>query len=166
MVAEIERKYLVLNDDWRMSASEGSTFFQTYLMARKDRFTRIRIVDSERAFLAVKFRTSPLRREEFEYEIPYPDAVEMIGHVTDVLEKTRHEVMFRGYRWEIDVYGGARKGLVIAEVELKSETDAAPRPPWLGIEITGVDAYSNRAMARADRLNNSAAVQISLSLIS
>jgi CYTH domain-containing protein len=29
MVAEIERKYLVLNDSWRENASTGSVFCQT-----------------------------------------------------------------------------------------------------------------------------------------
>jgi CYTH domain-containing protein len=147
MVAEIERKYLVLNDSWRKNASTGSVFSQTYLMARKSRFVRIRIIDNARAFLAIKFRTSQLRREEFEYEIPYFDAMEMASYSTEMLEKTRHEVRYGGYRWEIDVYGGASEGLVLAEVELESEHDRPPRPPWLGPEVTGDAAYSNRTIA-------------------
>ena len=147
MVAEIERKYLVSNDSWRKTASAGTVFCQTYLVARKGRFVRIRVIDNARAFLAVKFRTSLTRREEFEYEIPYLDAMEMAAYSTDVLEKTRHEVVYCGYRWEIDVYGGSYEGLVLAEIELASENEKPPRPPWLGPEVTGDMRYSNRAIA-------------------
>jgi adenylate cyclase len=147
MVAEIERKYLVSNDSWRKTASTGTVLCQTYLVARKGRFVRIRVIDNARAFLAVKFRTSLMRREEFEYEIPYRDAMEMAAYSTDVLEKTRHEVVYCGYRWEIDVYSGSHEGLVLAEVELASENDTPPQPPWLGPEVTGDVKYSNRTIA-------------------
>jgi CYTH domain-containing protein len=115
---------------------------------------RIRIIDDARAFLAVKFRTSPLRREEFEYEIPYRDALEMISYSTTALEKTRYLVSYRGYRWEIDVYSGPHEGLVLAEIELDDESDQPPLPPWLGREVTGDTAFSNRTLANALQPDN------------
>ncbi|WP_455274811.1 CYTH domain-containing protein [Rhizobium herbae] len=147
MAAEIERKYLVLNDSWRRHASQGAAFCQAYLTANKNRFVRIRTIDTVRAVLTVKFRTGPLRREEFEYDIPYIDALEMIAYATAVLEKTRYEVRHLGYVWEIDVYSGVNDGLVLAEIELGNEADQPPRPPWLGPEVTGISAYSNRTLA-------------------
>ncbi|MBL0372937.1 CYTH domain-containing protein [Rhizobium sp. KVB221] len=160
MAAEIERKYLVLDDSWRKNASIGSVFCQTYLMARKSRFVRIRIIDNARAFLAIKFRTSALRREEFEYEIPYLDALEMASHSTALVEKTRYEVDCCGYCWQIDVYNGPYEGLVIAEIELENESVRNPHPPWLGKEITGDPNYSNRAMAAATSMSRSANARV------
>lgn len=147
MVAEIERKYLVKNDSWRKGASTGHLMSQTYLLSKKNCILRIRLVDQCRAFLGVKFRTSPLRREEFEYEIPYSDALEMRAHARATLEKTRYIVEHCGYRWEIDVYHGRFDGLVVAEVELRHEGDQPPPPSWLGTEITGNPTYSNRSIA-------------------
>jgi CYTH domain-containing protein len=151
MTAEIERKYLVVNDSWRHHASKGAAFCQGYLLARKNRFVRIRIIDRARAVLTVKLRTGRLRREEFEYEIPYADALELITSATRVLDKTRYEVNHRGYLWEVDVYSGVHDGLVVAEIELADENDQPPCPPWLGQEVTGNAAYSNRTLATSVR---------------
>jgi CYTH domain-containing protein len=57
MTAEIERKFLVVNDSWRGGASKGAAFCQGYLLAGKNRFVRIRIIDKARAVLTVKLRT-------------------------------------------------------------------------------------------------------------
>ena len=153
MAAEIERKYLVLNDSWRKHASQGAAFCQAYITANKKRLVRIRTIDRMRAVLTVKFRTSHLRREEFEYDIPYADALEMIAYAPAVLEKTRYGVRYFGHVWEIDVYNGANDGLVLAEIELGNESDEPPHPPWLGPEVTGVSAYSNRALAASPHLD-------------
>ena len=71
----------------------------------------------------------------------------MCAFATVVLEKTRHVVAYRGYRWEVDVYHDDFDGLVIAEIELTHESDQPPLPAWLGMEITGNAAYSNRSIA-------------------
>ncbi|MFT2214575.1 CYTH domain-containing protein [Rhizobium giardinii] len=153
MAAEIERKYLVSNDSWRKHASQGAAFCQAYLTANKKRTVRIRTIDMARAVLTVKFRTSSLRREEFEYDIPYVDALEMLTYATALVEKTRYKVRYLGYDWDIDVYNGANDGLVLAEIELGNEADQPPSPPWLGPEVTGIPAYSNRTLAVSPDLN-------------
>lgn len=153
MTAEIERKYLVVNDSWRDHASKGAAFCQGYLLARKNRFLRVRIIDKASAVLTVKLRTGRLRREEFEYEIPYSDALQMIAFATSVVDKTRYEVKHCGCLWEVDVYSGVHNGLVVAEIELADESDQPPYPPWLGPEVTGNAAFSNRTLAMFARRN-------------
>jgi CYTH domain-containing protein len=64
-----------------------------------------------------------------------------------VIEKTRYKVTHGGFVWEVDVYGGAHEGLVIAEVELSDEGDAPDLPAWLGAEVTGDPRYSNQFLA-------------------
>lgn len=148
MAAEIERKFLVFDDRWRQHASEGSVLQQAYLVATKGETVRIRTIDGCRATLTVKIRTSRNRREEYEYEIPYTDAKEMFEHARGVLQKTRFEVEHQGYVWEVDVYSGHHRGLVVAEVELDGGNDTPPLPDWLGPEVTGNPRYSNRVLAK------------------
>lgn len=148
MAAEIERKYLVFDDRWREHASEGSVLQQAYLVATKGETVRIRTIDGRRAKLTVKIRTSRHRREEYEYDIPYADAKEMLEQARGVLQKTRFEVEHQGYVWEVDVYSGQHRGLVVAEVELDDVNDTPPLPDWVGPEVTGNPRYSNRVLAK------------------
>jgi len=150
MRVEIERKYLVADDRWRKGATIGSVFRQAYMTAAKDRSVRIRTIDASRATLTVKICTGELRRDEFEYHLPYCEALELIKHrIGVVIEKTRYDVTHRGHVWEIDVYGGAHRGLVVAEIELQDASEAFPLPAWVGREITGEQSYSNRILAMA-----------------
>jgi adenylate cyclase len=121
---------------------------QAYITAEDDRSVRIRTRNDETAQLTMKFGSGALTRDEFEYQIPHDDAVEMIAFATgNVIEKTRYTVEFEGFTWEIDVFEGAYRGLVTAEVEMVSETDDPSLPAWLGHEVTGDKRYSNQALA-------------------
>lgn len=148
MAAEIERKFLVADDRWRKYATEGSVLQQAYLVATRRQTVRIRTIDSRCAKITVKIRSSRNRREEYEYDIPYSDAKEMLDHARAVLQKTRYEIKHEGYIWEVDVYSGQHSGLVVAEVELDNVNDTPSLPEWLGTEITGNPLYSNRVLAK------------------
>jgi CYTH domain-containing protein len=52
--------------------------------------------------------------------------------------------------WEVDVYDGAYKGLVVAEVEMEDESADPELPGWIGQEVTGDRRYSNLVMATED----------------
>ncbi|ODR92016.1 CYTH domain-containing protein [Sinorhizobium alkalisoli] len=151
MTTEIERKFLVLGDRWRSHACKASELRQAYVVSTRNRMVRVKISNATQATLTVKIRTGRLRREEYEYEIPYSDAMEMFEHALGIVEKTRYEVVHQGHRWEIDVYSGANDGLVIAAIELKKGDGDPPKPVWLGSEITGNRSYSNRALAMGAR---------------
>jgi CYTH domain-containing protein len=91
-----------------------------------------------------------LVREEFEYEIPRDHAEAIFAHCTGrVLEKTRHYVPSPGGVWEIDVYHDVLAGIVIAEIELDSESAPVHLPDWIGAEITGDPRYSKTNMLDA-----------------
>lgn len=151
MAKEIERKFLVRSDAWRTEISSSSAFLQAYITSGKDRSVRVRIRDGKRAQLTVKIGKQMFARSEFEYEIPLSDAQELAGNaIGTVLEKTRHNVEYRGYVWEVDVYSGKYAGLVVAEVELPDEKTMPPIPDWIGQEVTGDRRYSNALMAVDD----------------
>lgn len=151
MAKEIERKFLVTGDGWRNAASTSSRFLQAYVAAAEDRSVRVRIVDGKHAKLTIKFGKNLIARDEFEYDIPLADAEEMAKAATGiVLEKTRHRIDHEGYTWEVDVFDGIYRGLVVAEVELESEAAQPDIPSWIGQEITGDRRYSNAVMATED----------------
>ncbi|MBW9053992.1 CYTH domain-containing protein [Rhizobium mesosinicum] len=148
MAKEIERKFLVRGEAWRSAAESKSVLKQGYIASMEDRSVRVRILDEKTARLTMKIGRGTLTRDEFEYEIPVSDAEELLENAIGVvIEKTRYRVPYEGFVWEVDVFAGAHRGLVIAEVEMQTETDNPPLPTWLGREVTGDFRYSNQALA-------------------
>ncbi|MBB3457727.1 CYTH domain-containing protein [Rhizobium sp. BK313] len=147
MAKEIERKFLVRGDHWRDLVSEKLTLRQAYVASMDDRSVRVRLTNDTVATLTMKIGRA-MTRDEFEYEIPVADAEELLGNAIGlVIEKTRYKVPFRGFVWEVDVFRGAHRGLVIAEVEMEDESDDPELPDWVGREVTGEYRYSNQALA-------------------
>lgn len=144
-MVEIERKFLVRNDSWRIRASAGTFYRQAYLSVEKRRAVRIRVAGG-RGFISVKSQEEGrIARLEFEYEIPLRDAEEMIESLCDLapVDKTRYKVEEAGMTWEIDVFQGANEGLVVAEIELESEDQPFRLPDWAGEEVTRDERYLN-----------------------
>lgn len=48
-----------------------------------------------------------------------------------------------GKLWEVDVFEGGNQGLIIAEIELKSEDELFDVPEWIDKEVTGDMRYYN-----------------------
>ena len=69
------------------------------------------------------------------------------------IEKTRYTIEHAGHAWDVDVFGGANKGLILAEVELKSPDEAVSLPPWIGSEVTGDPRFRNSKLIPC-RLSN------------
>ncbi|MCW5699074.1 MAG: CYTH domain-containing protein, partial [Rhodospirillales bacterium] len=89
MAKEIERKYLVINDDWR-AGTTGTPIRQGYLSSEMERTIRVRTA-GDRAFLTIKSARQGIVRDEYEYEIPSADAHEMLDNLClrPLIEKTR-----------------------------------------------------------------------------
>lgn len=147
MALEIERKFLVINDDYRLMASKSVNLKQGYLSTRKESTVRIR-VKNNRAYITIKGINTGATRCEWEYSIPYDDAIEMMALSQGVvIDKIRYIVEYEGFIWEIDEFKGAHDGLVVAEIELKDENETFPIPPFIGEEVTGNVAYYNSTLA-------------------
>ena len=148
MALEIERKFLVTSDGWRARASPGESLRQAYLASTRRGSMRVRL-SPERATLTVKSRRRGIVREEFTFEIPRSEAEQMLrGLCTAAVEKVRHTVRHAGMTWQVDVYGGAAGGLVLAEIELERTDQGFELPDWIGREVTFDPAYRNSAIAR------------------
>jgi adenylate cyclase len=147
MGIEIERKFLVTGDGWRDQVSARTRFSQGYLSRDPARTVRVRIA-GEAAFLTIKGTTQGATRAEFEYEVPLADAQQLLALCDGpVVEKVRHLCPYEGMTWEVDEFLGANAGLVVAEIELVSETQAFAHPAWLGNEVTGDGRYVNANLA-------------------
>ncbi|MBI3349350.1 MAG: CYTH domain-containing protein [Burkholderiales bacterium] len=147
MGIEIERKFLVTGDGWRQQASAQTRFSQGYLSRDPARTVRVRVAGSA-AFLTIKGATRGATRAEFEYEVPLADAQALLAMCDGpVVEKIRHLCPHEGMTWEVDEFLGANAGLVVAEIELESESQPFARPAWLGDEVTGDARYVNANLA-------------------
>lgn len=147
MGIEIERKFLVKDDSWKAAAEPGQVCRQGYLCSGGGKTVRVRIIGG-RAFLTIKGPTSGISRAEYEYEIPVDDAETMLTLCGDPVEKVRYFVLHAGMQWELDVFSGANEGLVLAEIELESESQQIDLPNWAGQEVSGDKRYFNAYLAQ------------------
>ena len=147
MGMEIERKFLLVNDDWRQSGIKGLHLSQGYLN-EEGNTVRVRTAD-DKGYLTIKSKTKGISRMEFEYEIPLDDAMQLLtlSH-TPVVEKYRYRIPFEGHLWEVDEFCGDNSGLVVAEVELKSEEEPYVKPAWIGEEVSADKRYRNTNLAK------------------
>lgn len=147
MGIEIERKFLLLNDSWRQLGTPIH-YAQGYLVADGQRTVRVRVAGKE-GFITIKGRSEGISRKEFEYQIPVNEALELMDlSVASIIEKYRTKVLFEGKIWEIDEFEGDNKGLIMAEIELKSEDESFAIPPWISSEVTGDYRYFNSYLSR------------------
>lgn len=144
MKLEIERKYLVDKAKWNSFEKPAPKFLQQgYLHSSPDKTIRIRVTDSE-GYLTIKGKTVGATRKEFEYAIPKSDAQELLNEFCDsVISKIRYRILYEGNIWEVDEFKGDNEGLIIAEIELESESQEFKIPDWVAREVTGEEKYYN-----------------------
>ncbi|MDF7800765.1 CYTH domain-containing protein [Pontiellaceae bacterium B1224] len=147
MGIEIERKYLVTGDSWKTEVMKALECRQGYMISDRKRTVRVRTL-GETGYLTVKGATDNISRMEFEYEIDKSDALYMLMLCDHYVEKTRHYIEHAGMTWELDVFEGPNSGLVMAEVELESETQLFELPDWAGEEVSGDERYFNSYLSR------------------
>ncbi len=148
MGKEIERKFLVIGEDWRKLA-KGTKYRQGYLNSMKERTVRVRTIDSD-GFLTIKGPTVGATRSEYEYKIPGAEADEMLTNLCEkpLIEKFRYKIKQGDLTWEIDEFLGDNKGLIVAEIELQDENQAFDKPAWIGKEVTGDPRYFNSNLVK------------------
>jgi adenylate cyclase len=134
MALEVERKFLVIGDEWR--SGEGVVLRQGYLSTHPERTVRVRI-EGDKATLTIKGITRGAARAEYEYNIPPEDAAELLRLCElPLIEKMRRRLEHNRLVWEVDEFLGDNQGLVIAEVELDREDRPLAKPAWVGEEVT------------------------------
>ena len=150
MGIEIERKFLVKNDDFKSEAKRIHKIRQGYLNSDKNRAVRVRVAD-DIGYLTIKGKSnaSGTTRFEWEKEIPVTEAEQLLLLCEpSLLEKNRYIIEHGNHTYEVDVFFGVNDGLIIAEVELQDENEFFSRPDWLGKEVTGDPKFYNIALSK------------------
>lgn len=142
---EIERKFLVLDYSFRRLSYGNSHIRQGYICSDRGRTVRVRLRD-DRGYLTIKgpSDTAGMSRYEFEKEIT-PEEAEQLFKLCEpgVIDKTRWLVKSGDHTFEVDEFHGDNEGLIIAEVELKSEDEPYEKPHFIGREVTGDRRFYN-----------------------
>ncbi len=149
MANEIERKFLV-KGDFKPFISKQTRIVQGYLSSVPERTVRVRI-KGDKGFLTIKGigNISGASRYEWEKEIPITETEELLKICEPgVIDKTRFMVKAGPHTFEVDEFYGENNGLVVAEIELGSETESFERPSWLGEEVTGDTKYYNSMLMK------------------
>jgi CYTH domain-containing protein len=150
MSLEIERKFLVQNEDFKKEFYKKTAIKQGYLNSDKSRTVRIRITD-DAAFLTIKGKSNKTgtTRFEWEKEIDKEEGEQLLLLCEpSIIDKTRFYVKNEHHIFEIDEFYGDNLGLIVAEIELSSENEAFKKTSWLGIEVTGNEKYYNSKLSK------------------
>jgi adenylate cyclase len=150
MAQEIERKFLVLNNLYKVDAHESGRIIQGYLTSDPERSVRVRI-KGDSGFITVKgaVNASGVSRFEWEKKISLGEAEALLNIcLPGVIDKIRYEIKYGDHIFEVDEFSEDNKGLVIAEIELMYEEQDFLKPDWLGIEVTGDKKYYNSMLVR------------------
>ena len=156
MAIEIERKFLLKNDDWKSLVTKTHVIKQGYLQsgltATQKSSVRIRI-SNQQANINIKSADQTMIRQEYEYPIPVNDAEQILATLCEegIIEKTRHYVPYnsdsspngKSHLWEIDIFEKENVGLVMAEIELTHADESFHVPDWIGEEVTDDERYYN-----------------------
>lgn len=148
---EIERKFLVTSDEYKSLDIEiqRQKIRQGYF---GDGF-RIRTSINgfgEKGFITFKSANSGISRHEYEYEIPYKDAEEILNNFgKQIIEKIRYQVLYNHEdKWEVDEFHGDNEGLIVAEIELETEDQIFELPSWIGKEVSHERKYYNSDLSK------------------
>ncbi len=144
MAKEIERKFLVNDAVFSiLEKIENQYCQQAYLCNDNRKIIRVRLLGNK-GFITIKSRVVGITRNEFEYEVPFEEAqqmIELFGENT--ITKKRYYIPYGSHTWEVDVFSGENEGLIIAEIELTNEQETFELPNWVEKEVTGEEKYYN-----------------------
>lgn len=146
MAVEIERKFLVKNNQFKKDAS-STIYYQGYLCSGSGPTVRVRIA-GEDAYITIKGKHSGISRLEYEYPIPVSEAQALLEEICHqpIIHKRRYRKEHKGFTWEIDEFYGDNEGLTLAEIELPSEDQSFEKPPWIGREVSHDGRYYNASL--------------------
>jgi len=148
MASEKERKFLVQGNivpTQILQQYKGRHLMQGYLMLDGTRQLRVRTIDNSEAYICFKAPLSPEEKSEFEYPIPFHDALELMQLCKCTISKERYSYSSGDLHFDIDKYIGI--DLVVCEIEYKDELTAAGIPAFCTDEVTGNNEYSNIVLA-------------------
>ena len=146
MALEIERRFLIKNDQWKKFVTQKITIEQGYLSYDlNDWIMRLRF-NGEVYKIAIKKHIKNFTNYEFEYIIPSSDGEKIMSNLKNTIKKERFFLEVDKRKWIIDCFKEENYPLEIAEVELSKEEETISSPTFLAREITGLNIFSNLSL--------------------
>jgi len=143
MALEIERRFLIKNDNWKKFITNKIFIEQGYLSKTIDDWI-IRIRFTGKDFkITLKKHIESFTNFEFEYFIPQKDGETIMSNLSNTIKKERFFLKIEKKSWIIDCFKENNYPLEIAEIELSRENEALSLPSFISKEITGLTHYSN-----------------------
>ena len=147
MTFEIERRFLIKNDNWKEFITKKIVIEQGYLTKSLDDWI-IRIRFTGKDFkIALKKHIVSFTNFEFEYSIPQKDGETIMSNLSNTIKKERFFLEIEKNSWTIDCFKEKNYPLEIAEIELLNEDEDLSFPSFISKEITGLTQYSNFSLA-------------------
>jgi len=148
MALEIERRFLIKNDNWKEFITNKIFIEQGYLSKSLDDWiTRIRFTGKDYK-IALKKHITSFTNFEFEYSIPRKDGETIMSNLSNIIKKERFFLEIEKKSWIIDCFKENNYPLQIAEIELSKEDEILSLPTFISEEITGLTDYSNFSLAK------------------
>ena len=147
MALEIERRFLIKNDNWKQFINKKVYIEQGYFSQSIGGWiTRVRLIGKS-SKITLKKHIKGFTNFEFEYSIPLSDAETIMSNLSSTIKKERFFLEVEKKSWIIDCFKENNYPLVIAEVELANEEEDLFLPSFISKEITGLSHYSNFSLA-------------------
>ena len=147
MALEIERRFLIKNDNWKEFINKKIYIEQGYLSKSLDGWIiRVRLI-GKNSKITLKKHIKGFTNFEFEYSIPRSDAEIIMSNLSSTIKKERFFLEVDRKSWIIDCFKGNNYPLEIAEIELSEEKEDFLQPTFISKEITGLTHYSNFSLA-------------------
>jgi len=147
MGLEIERRFLIKNDNWKEFINKKIYIEQGYLSHSLDSWIiRVRLI-GKNSKIALKKHIKGFTNFEFEYSIPRSDAEIIMSNLSNKIKKDRFFLEIEKKSWIIDCFKEKNYPLKIAEIELSNEEEDLFLPSFISKEITGLNHYSNFSLA-------------------
>ena len=120
MTFEIERRFLIKNDNWREFITKKIFIEQGYLSNSLDDWI-IRVRHTGKDFkIAFKKHIKGFTNFEFEYSIPRKDGEIIMSNLSNTIKKERFYLEVEKKSWIIDSFKENNYPLEIAEIELSN----------------------------------------------
>ena len=147
MALEIERRFLIKNDNWKKFITKKIFIEQGYLSkSLGDWIIRIRFTGKDYK-IALKKHIESFTNFEFEYSIPSKDGEIIMSNLSNTIKKERYFLEVEKKSWIIDCFKEDNYPLEIAEIELSNEKEDLNLPSFISKEITGLKYFSNFSLA-------------------
>ena len=147
MALEIERRFLIKNDNWKQFINKKVYIEQGYFSKSLDSWIiRVRLI-GKNSKITIKKHIKCFTNFEFEYFIPRSDAEIIMSNLSSTVKKERFFLEVEKKSWIIDCFKEKNYPLEIAEIELSDEEEDLLLPTFISKEITGLTHYSNFSLS-------------------